>query len=57
MVQSQMNQFGYKLSADHEKGIEKAWYDATAPGDGKSASNLQVAKFVVNAWNVFLLKQ
>merc|ERR1711990_89164 len=53
-VKGQLAENGWNPSEDSLNGMKAAWANAQVDGDDNSASMLELARFVVGAWNVLL---
>merc|ERR1711970_1200298 len=54
LVKGDLAENGWNPSEDSLNGMKAAWANAQVDGDDNSASMLELARFVVGAWNVLL---
>jgi hypothetical protein len=53
-VQGHMSQWGWNPTSDQQAAMKAAWNNAQNDGDASTANMVEIAKFLVGAWNVFL---
>jgi len=53
-LEGAFKEWNWQPSEAHIAGLKKAWADAQVNGDQDSASMIEIAHFMIGAWNVML---